>query len=579
MELSLSFLLIIFPFIIALVLLLRFKWQADSAGYVTWFILATFALLFFDTDIIVILLASLAGIVASFPISLMVGSSILMITYMQQTGALKRVIIFFKTLGGGGSKGFQIMFLNLGLGTFLVSIGATPISILPPIMLAMGYSGFVAVALPALGYDPLTTFALLSIPAVVFADIMGIPLQEAGIVFSWFMPVITTGIAFGMLFIAGGFNELRNRESILYAIVSGLTAGFTTILVNILGLTTLTGVFAGLAVMIVSLGLTKILGYEIIDESVLTEEEIEFAKQFPLIKSLSPWIILISLSVITNVGPLYIFLFKDLALPITIGTKEVGGLLIPAITVYTRVFWQAYFWVLVSTILSMFFLAHDNITIRRTMNIGVKRAIRPMLAASVFFAVAYVLNHSGTLIDNNNLWISARSHDLIDDVNNMVYVLALVTQNLTGNYYALAVPFIGLFGGFVTGSETSAIAMFTNYHKETSIIIGVDPVIIGASNGIGGGLASVLSPAKIANAAAVIDKPGIEGEIIQKTAPIALILVWLTSLMTFIFTMRTTQYFVPGLLYSLIPVVLFVGYFLLIKPKITTKDVIDELLE
>lgn len=41
---------------------------------------------------------------------------------------------------------------------------------------------------------------------------------------------------------------------------------------------------------------------------------------------------------------------------------------------------------------------------------------------------------------------------------------------------------------------------------------------------IGGGLASVLSPAKIQNAAAVIDKVGKEGEVIKKTAPIAILM-------------------------------------------------------
>ncbi len=566
MNLYLSFLFIMIPFILAIVLLLKYKWRADTTGYATWTILSIIAFIVFQTDLKIIFLASFAGIIASFPISLMVGASIVMITYMQQTGALKRIIIFFKTLGGGGSKGFQIMFLNLGLGTFLVSIGATPISILPPIMLALGYSSFVAVALPALGYDPLTTFALLSIPAVVFADIMGIPLQQAGIVFSWFMPVITTGIAFGMLFIAGGKKELKNKESILYASVSGLTAGGMTILINYAGLTTLTGVFSGLSVMIVTILLTKILGYDIIDKSSLSREEIEFASNFSLIRALSPWIILISLAVITNIDPLLTILFSDYTFPVNVGSKLLDGEIVPAIVIRTRILWQAYLWVFISTILSMLFLKSDKTTVRDTIRIGGDRALRPMLAAAIFFAVAYVLNHSGTIIIDG-LWVAATSDPALDDVNNMIYVLANITKDLTGNYYALVVPFIGLFGGFVTGSETSSIAMLTRYHQETSAIIGVDPVIVGAANGIGGGLASVLSPAKIANAAAVVDSPGIEGEVIKKTAPIALILVWLVSLMTFIFTTKDTTLLITGLVGSVTVFVIIV----LISVKIRSR--------
>ena len=113
MDINLLFFLILTPFLIAIFLLLKLKWRADSTGFATWILIALLAIFVFKTDIAIILMASLAGIIASFPISLMVGSSILMITYMQQSGALKRVIIFFKILGGGGSKGFQLMFLNL----------------------------------------------------------------------------------------------------------------------------------------------------------------------------------------------------------------------------------------------------------------------------------------------------------------------------------------------------------------------------------------------------------------------------------------------------------------------------------
>lgn len=533
MNIYLLFGLILVPFLVALLLLLRFNWRADTVGLVTWVLITSLAIFVFQTDLVIALLASVGGILGSFPISLMVLTSIFMITYMQQTGALRRAIIFFKTLGGGGSRGFQLMFLNLGLGTFLVSIGATPISILPPIMIALGYAPLIAIALPAIGYDPLTTFALLSIPAVVFADIMGIPLQDAGIVFSWYMPVVTTGIAIAMLFIAGGWQEVKNKESLTYAIVSGIVAGGTCIVVNYIGLTTLTGVFAGLAVMIVTVLMTKMMGNQIVDNSILSEEEKEFAASFSLLKALGPWIILIVLCALVNIEPLYSLLFVELSLPINIGSKMAAGQSVPAIVVKTRVLWQAYLWVLVATVLSMTFLKRDRVTIRSTLNITRQRALRPVFAASIFFAVAAVLENSGTILQDG-LWVGS-SDTSIADANNMVFVLATLFQYF-GIFYPLIVPFIGLFGGFVTGSETSSIAMFTRFHTETATLVGVDPVIVGAANGIGGGLASVLSPAKIANAAAVVDSAGIEGQIIRFTAPIAILLVWITAIMTFILT-------------------------------------------
>ena len=70
------------------------------------------------------------------------------------------------------------MIINVGFGTLLAALGATPVSILPPIMLALGYSTFVAIALPAIGYDALCTYALLGIPVVVFANFFGQPAQR-----------------------------------------------------------------------------------------------------------------------------------------------------------------------------------------------------------------------------------------------------------------------------------------------------------------------------------------------------------------------------------------------------------------
>jgi hypothetical protein len=77
--------------------------------------------------------------------------------------------------------------------------------------------------------------------------------------------------------------------------------------------------------------------------------------------------------------------------------------------------------------------------------------------------------------------------------------------------------------------------MFTKYQFETGntlLLPNKSIVILGAANGIGGGLASVLSPAKIQNATAVIDKQGIEGQVIKKTAPIAILMVASVSVIT-----------------------------------------------
>ena len=530
MDPLIGLILIILPIILAFVMLVFLHKAADVTGVIVWLVTVIIAIIAFQTDVTIALISSLAGIIKSFPISLMVATSILMITYMEETGALQRLIVFFKTLGGG-SRPMQILMISFGLGLFLVGIGATPVSMLPPVMLALGFSPMVAVALPSIGYDPLTTFALLGVPAVVYHDqysLWGtaITLQQAGTAFAWFMPVVSMGIAISMLWIAGGSKLLFNREGFMLAAICGITAGLMAIVCNfLLPLTTLTDVFAGAAVLLILFIFNRVRGRSIIDRSILDDKDHEIESSLSLRRASIPWVVLVILCLVTNLIPqVFDFLYNGFALPITIGAY-------PA-PIKTRVFWQAYTLMLIATVVSMPFLTTSKEVLKRTFTGFKKRALRPVLAAAIFFAMAEVLNFSGWQIDPIGVWLNPiDSTSGLDPTNNMIFLLASMTAGL-GLFYPVIAPFLGLLAGFVSGSETSAIAMFTKYHIESSTFIGANAMVVSASNGIGGGLASVLSPAKIQNAAAVIDEIGIEGKVIRYGLVVALLMTWATSILT-----------------------------------------------
>lgn len=536
MDALLGFLLIIAPIVLAFILLVFLHKAADTTGVIVWLLTVIIAVIAFQTDLGVALVASLAGIVKSFPISLMVLTSILMMTYMQETGSLQRLIVFFKTLGGG-SKPMQIMLISLGLGLFLVGIGATPVSMLPPVMLALGFSPLVAVALPAIGYDPLTTFALLGVPAQVFNteffNVTGMehPLWETSSVFAWYMPVITTGIAISMLWIAGGKELLKDREGMGLAVISGVTAGVVAIIANtqLVDQTVLTNVFAGTAVIGVLTLYLKIRGKPMIDRSILTEQDHTVEGSMTLKRASIPWLILVILCLVTNLIPfIKDILFTDLALPVQVGAYPFA--------IKTRFFWQAYFLMLVAVVLSIPFFNRDSEVLKNTMRKFAKRAPRPVLAAAIFFAMAEVMNFSGWIPDvGNGVWLNPTDPiNSLDPTNNMVYLLATLTSGTIGLAYPLTAAFIGLLAGFISGSETSAIAMFTGYHHQASTLIGANSMVVAASSGIGGGLASVLSPAKIQNAAAVVDQIGIEGDVIRYGAVVAILMTLAVAVMTMI---------------------------------------------
>jgi len=510
----LAILFALLPVLVVLLLLVWRRMAADTAGVIGWMSAVLAAWLYFQTPLAITLKASLAGVVASFPITLMVAASILQITVMLETGAIARAVALIKSIAPHDQVA-QIMIVNVGFGTLLAAMGATPVSILPPIMLAMGYSSFIAIALPAIGYDALCTYALLGIPVVVFANFTGRAVSEVGGYFARFMPVISTCIALGMLWIVGRWQMVW--KGLAPALIAGLTAGFIAIGMNALGMVPLTGVAAGLGVILVMLVYLLAARKPLHDRKALTKADCAAEKRMTLWAAVSPWLMLTFFAVLVNVPflPFYDLTFKQWAMPVEI---------IPGAPEKVRLFWQAYFWILVSTLLALPFLKPTRAQLKASLVKWLKRAPRPMLASAVFFALAYVINHSGKGLD----W------QLADAGRNMVAVLANASTAAFGHFYPLVAPYLGLLAGFVSGSETSAIAMLTTLHLSTAEKIGAIGLLVAAASGIGGGLASVISPAKLQNAAASIDRIGEEAAVLRVTFVVSLVITAVCAVMAMV---------------------------------------------
>jgi lactate permease len=532
-------LLAVSPVIVIFLLMTVGRRTADVAGLLGWIYTALIAAYFFHTSWEVILIASLAGIVASFPISLMVVTSIFQINVMEEAGAIRRLVAFMKTLASE-NRAVQIMLINVGVGTLLAALGATPVSILPPIMLSLGYSAFVAVALPAIGYDALCTYALLGVPVVVFADVVSaisgqtFTPAQVGLYFAQFMPVVTTLIALSMLWLVGGWKEVR--RGFWVALVTGLSAGFIAIGMNAAGLPTLTGVVAGIGVVLVMLLYIKLGRRPLIDRSALTDADRTSERSMGLMLAVLPWILLVAFSIFTNYRPLglYDVLFSKFSMPVTVIPGERPQAL--------RVLWQAYTWVLIATIIAIPFYRMKQVQLRAAFAKTGRRVPRPAFAAAVFFAIAYVLNYSGkaaVLAGGVKTWQATAGSG-----NNMVYTVANASAHAFQGLYAGVAAYLGLLGGFISGSETSSIVMLSKLHFDTVHLVYPQAtggkalaiaLLIAAVSGIGGGLASVISPAKLQNAAAVIDRIGLEGKVIKSTVVISLIMTFAVAIMAFIF--------------------------------------------
>lgn len=521
-----SFLLTLLPIAVLLVMLLVFKKPADISGIVGWVVISLVAIFAFQTTLAVVFQSTLAGFVKSFPVSLIVAASLLQMAYIEKTGALKRITIFIKTLSPE-ARAAQIMMINIGFGTLMVAVGATPVSILPPILIAMGYSAYVAIALPAIGYDSLCTYALLGAPIVAFVDIANgflktnpidgvssINLAQAGGIFFYFLPLVSMLIGFSMLWIVGRWKAIK--EGWLPCLISGITVGIISYFTNrVENLVVLTGVLCGIGVILAMVLYLVITGKKVIDKSKLTDEEREYEKNHSLWKALMPWILLVVLILALNIPkPIFNYLYRTLLLPIN-GLAANDKMLFPAGTdptflvsgIPTRAVWSAYTWIFVSILLSIPFIRPNKQQWEDIFKTWGKRASRPVFSTAIFFAIGEIMNMSGFSMATAK-W----------EVPSMVKVLADYSAQFFKSGYGAITGFVGLLGGFITGSEASTIGMFAKYAMTTVKNLNMPIsalIIISAGLAFGGGLASIISPAKLQNAAASIDRLGEENKVIR----------------------------------------------------------------
>lgn len=526
---NLSVFLAILPVLVIFLLLTLRRMPADIAGLVGWVVTLAVAIAYFRTAPAVTARASLAGVVASLPISLMVAASIFQMTFMIEVGAVRRIVLAMKSIAPR-DRVAQILMINVGFGTLVTALGATPVSILPPIMIALGYSSYVAIALPAIGYDSLCTYALLAIPAVVYTDVLTplvrdagiqLTLRDTGLLFARFIPLVTTCIALGMFWIVGRWPLVL--RGLIPAVLTGLVAGGCCWLMATVDLVPLTGVVAGAAIILLLALTLKLRRRPVYAEGELTPQDREAKASMTLGKAASPWILLLVFATLVNVKelPFFALFFQKLPLPVEA---------IPGRPIATRVLWQAYTWVLIATLVSAAFFRPTREQWRVVLAKSARRAPRPVLAAAVFFAIAYVIDHSGKTVAAGGAWLA-------DPDRNMVHVVAAAAAATFGGLYGLAAPYLGLLAGFISGSETSAIAMLSRFHIETAAALDRSAAVgllLAAASGVGGGLASVISPAKLQNAAAIIDRIGEEGKVLRTTTVISLLITLLTAIATLV---------------------------------------------
>ena len=111
----------------------------------------------------------------------------------------------------------------------------------------------------------------------------------------------------------------------------------------------------------------------------------------------------------------------------------------------------------------------------------------------------------------------------------MTVLLARGLADVSGPVFPLVSPFIGLLGAFMTGSNTNSNVMFGLLQVETARALGLGAVTIASIQSLGASVGSQLAPAKVLVGAAVVGLAGRERELFRLVIPYVLLLVLLAG--------------------------------------------------
>lgn len=175
--------------------------------------------------------------------------------------------------------------------------------------------------------------------------------------------------------------------------------------------------------------------------------------------------------------------------------------------------------ILITSIITMIILSITPARAGKVASSTMKTLVYPCITIGSVLGFAYIANYSG-----------------------LSYTLGLLFAR-TGHLFPFFAPILGWLGVFLTGSDTSANALFGQLQNVTAQQIGINPLLTIAANSSGGVMGKMISPQSIAVAAAATGLVGRESELFRFTLKHSVFLLLLVCIMCYI-----QAYIVPGML-------------------------------
>ena len=410
----------------------------------------------------------------------------------------------------------QMLLVGFAFGTFLegaAGFGA-PVAITAALLVGLGFKPLYAAGLCLIVNTAPVAFGAMGIPIIVAGQVSGVDTMEISQMVGRQLPFMVPIVLIWIMAIMDGWRGVKETwPAILVASLSFSLAQYLTS--NFVGpeLPDITAAIAALVSLTILLKYWKpkhIFRFQ--DKDLQVDETIieQVRKQYSvgqIAKAWSPFFLLIAMVTVWSIKPFKDLFVKDGALSDLVVSIKVPYLhqliqklppVVPEIKDYDAIY--KFDWlsatgtaIMLAALITIIYLKMKPKEAVSTFFETVNELKTPIYSIGMVLAFAFIANYSG---------LSA--------------TLALALAH-TGQAFTFFSPFLGWVGVFLTGSDTSANALFSALQATTAQQIGVPEVLLVAANTSGGVTGKMISPQSIAIACAAVGLVGKESDLFRFT--------------------------------------------------------------
>ncbi|WP_171263999.1 L-lactate permease [Acinetobacter sp. ANC 3903] len=515
----LSSLIALIPIIFFFLALAVFRMKGSVAGTITVILALLVSLFSYQMPVVMAFASMIYGFFYGlWPIAWIIIGAVFLYKISVKTGQFD--IIRSSILSITEDQRLQMLFVGFAFGTFLegaAGFGA-PVAITAALLVGLGFKPLYAAGLCLIVNTAPVAFGAMGIPIIVAGQVSGVDTHEISQMVGRQLPFMVPIVLFWIMAIMDGWRGVK--ETWPAVIVGGGSFAIAQYLTsNFVGpeLPDITASIASLVSLTILLKFWQpkhIFRFADQDANVDETDAQQLAAQrqqkysiAQIAKAWSPFAILTAMVTLWSIKPFKDLFAKDGALHDLVISIKVPYLhqliqkmppVVPEIKDYDAIY--KFDWIsatgtaiFIAAIITIIFLKMKPKAAVITFGETINELKVPIYSIGMVLAFAFIANYSG-----------------------MSATLALALAH-TGQAFTFFSPFLGWIGVFLTGSDTSANALFSALQATTAQQIGVPEVLLVAANTSGGVTGKMISPQSIAIACAAVGLVGKESDLFRFT--------------------------------------------------------------